>query len=42
MEPTKLEKMVKDVLLSTLGRIEMKTLSFNCFFPAYPHPTYKY
>lgn len=42
MEPIKLEKMVKDVLLSTLGRIEMNTLSFNCFSPAYPEPTYKF
>jgi G3E family GTPase len=42
MEPAKLEKMVKDVLLSTLGRIEMNTMSFNCFSPAYPRPTYKF
>lgn len=42
MEPIKLEKMVEDVLLSTLGSIKMKTLSFNCFSPAYPEPTYKF
>ncbi len=41
MEPTSLEKMVKDVISLTLGRVKMKTLSFNCFSPAYPEPTYK-
>ena len=42
MEPAKLEALVKDVLVSKLGSIEMNTLSFNCFSPAYPQPTYKF